>query len=220
MSTTLTTAVAEDTQSEAEVASDRVFTLPNIISFIRLLMVPVYLGLLVNDHRVAALTVFSIAAATDFLDGQIARRTHSVSKLGKLLDPAIDTILMFTGVLGVVAIGELPAWFAVIILLREAFLLIAGGVLLRKCGISIPVVYPGKVATTFLFTGFAGMMLGMPAITGLELCNISWLPGFNAEATTAWIWLIYLGLTLQIGVTVYYCVVAAGKLSAYLSNRE
>lgn len=183
-------------------------------------MVPAYLALLLNGYRLQALVVFSTAALTDFLDGQIARRTNSVSKLGKLMDPAIDTILMFTGVLGVVVIGALPVWFAVVVFIREAFLLISGGVLISKCGIAVPVVYPGKFATTFLFVGFAGMMLGSPLMGGLGLCDASWLPGFNHEAVAIWIWPAYLGLALQIGVTVYYCVVAAGKLSRYLSEGD
>lgn len=215
----MTAVITEDTATEVEEVTSKVLTLPNVVSFIRLLMVPAYLGLLFNGHRVAALVTFSVAAATDFLDGQIARRTHSVSKLGKLLDPAIDTILMFTGVLGVVLIGELPLWFAILIFAREAFLLIGGGILLRKCSITVPVIYPGKFATTFLFVGFAGMMLGAPLVPGLGLCDIGWLPGFNFDAVAAWVWLVYLGLAMQIGVTIYYCIVAAGKLSTYLSER-
>lgn len=191
-----------------EEVTDRICTVPNLISFIRLLLVPVYLILLFSGYDIAALVVFATAALTDFVDGQVARRTHSVSKLGKLLDPAIDTILMFTGVLGVVLIGRLPAWFAVLIVAREAFLLLGGGILLKRYAISVPVIYPGKFATTFLFAGFAGMLLNMPLVPGLGICDISWLPGFNSDLVAVWIWLLYIGLVLQIGVTVYYCVKA------------
>ena len=207
-----TEAVLADKDCEDDV-TDRILTVPNIISFIRLLMVPVYLVLLLNDMRIAALVVFGVAAATDFLDGQIARRTHCVSKLGKLLDPAVDTVLMFAGVLGVVLIGELPLWFAVFIIAREVFLLIGGLVLLTRFDIRVPVVYPGKVATTLLFFGFCGMMLGLPLVAGIPLTQIPWLPGLNQDPACIWIYFIYPGLLLQIGVTVYYCIVAAGKLS-------
>lgn len=197
-----------------EEVTDRILTLPNVISFLRLLLVPIYLWLLLSGFRVAALILFAVAAITDFLDGQIARRTHCVSKLGKLLDPAVDTVLMFTGILGVVLIGDLPAWFAVIIIAREAFLLIGGAILLTRFDIRVPVIYPGKVATTFLFFGFCGMMLGLPVVGGLPLCDIGWLPGFNGDAICVWVYLIYLGIILQIAVTIYYCVIAYRKLAA------
>lgn len=167
---------------------------------------PLYLWLLFSGYNIYALVVFSVAALTDCLDGQVARRTHSVSKLGRLLDPAIDTVLMFTGVLGVTLIGRLPAWFAVLIILREAFLLIGGGILIKTRGIRVAVVYPGKAATTFLFIGFAGMILNLPLVSGLGITDAWWLPGFNNDAVAVWIWFIYIGLILQIGVTFYYCV--------------
>lgn len=198
-----------------EEVSNKVLTVPNAISTIRLLLVPVYLCLLFAGYDIAALVLFSIAALTDCLDGQIARRTHQVSKLGKILDPAVDTILMFTGVLGVVMIGRLPAWFAVLVFAREIFLLIGGGILLKRYSIQVPVIYPGKVATTLLFVGFAGMILNMPIVPGLGLVNVDWLPGFDAAPCSIWIWAIYIGLILQIAVMVCYCIQAWGKLRAY-----
>lgn len=206
------TLTAADNGRDEEV-SDKILTAPNVISALRLLMVPIYLWLLFNGFDIAALVLFSVAALTDFVDGQVARRTHQVSRLGKLLDPAVDTVLMFTGVLGVVLIGRLPAWFAVLILAREAFLLIGGGILLKKFKITVPVIYPGKVATTLLFVGFAGMFLNAPLIPGLGLTDIGWLPGFNGDSCAVWVWFVYVGLALQIGVTVYYCCQAAKKLS-------
>lgn len=200
-------------QSE-EAVSNKILTVPNVISAVRLLLVPIYLWLLFTGHDIAALVLFSVAALTDCLDGQVARRTNQVSKLGKLLDPAVDTVLMFTGVLGVVIIGRLPVWFAVLIFAREIFLLVGGGILLKRFGVQVPVIYPGKAATTLLFIGFAGMILNMPLIPGLGLVPVGWLPGFNGDPCALWVWVIYVGLILQIAVTVYYCVQAWGKLSA------
>ena len=192
-------------KNEEYEASDKILTAPNVISFIRLLLVPIYLLLLYNGDRIWALVIFAIAAASDFVDGQVARRTNQVSKLGKLLDPAIDTVLMFTGIIGVVAIGALPVWFAIYIFAREAFLLIGGFILINRFNVRVPVIYPGKFATTFLFVGFAGMLLGVPVFDGIGLIDVPWLPGFNADAYIVWVWLIYLGIALQFGVTVYYC---------------
>lgn len=204
-----------ENRNEQYEASDKILTAPNVISFIRLLLVPFYLSLLFDGERVWALVVFVVAAASDFIDGQVARRTNQVSKLGKLLDPAIDTILMFTGVIGVVAIGDLPVWIAIYIIVREAFLLIGGAILISRYDVRVPVIYPGKFATTFLFTGFAGMFLGAPVLDGLGIVSVPWLPGFSNDAYIVWVWLIYLGITLQIIVTVYYC----WKAYVLLKNR-
>ena len=78
--------------------------------------------------------------------------------------------------------------------------------------IRVPVVYPGKFATTFLFIGFAGLLFNAPLIPGLGWCDISWLPGFNGEAVSWGIWFIYAGLILSLGVTIYYTVAAARAL--------
>lgn len=208
------TAMSHTAAQRTEEVTERILTAPNVISFARLCLVPVYLWLLAAGQNVAAVIVFAVAALTDFVDGQVARRTHSVSKLGKLLDPAVDTVLMVCGVLGACAIGQCPVWVAVIIFAREAFLVTGGAVLLKRFGISVPVVYPGKVATTLLFIGFAALLLGQPLIPGLSWTDVPWLPGFSGQSVCWGIWLVYAGLALQIGVTVFYCVRAWGLFQA------
>ena len=202
---------AESKRSDANV-SDRIFTVANVVTFIRLCMAPIALGFLLYGNDIVATVIFAMTALTDFLDGQIARRTNTVSKLGQLLDPAVDCVLMICGVVGLLAIGRLPAWVVIIILIRDVFLLVGGSILLRGFGIRIPVVYTGKVATTFLFVGIAGLMLNMPLIAGLGLCDISWLPGFNHDFCSWGIWFIYIGLCLGIFTTVYYICSGASEL--------
>ena len=85
---------------KTEAVTNRIFTIPNVISFIRLCMVPVYMVLLLNGYDLLATFMFALAAGTDWIDGQLARRTNCVSKLGQLLDPAVDRILMSCGVIG------------------------------------------------------------------------------------------------------------------------
>ena len=94
--------------------SNRIFTVPNLISFIRLCLVPVFLVLLFNGYDLMATFLFALAAGTDWVDGQIARRTNTVSKLGQLLDPAVDRILMIAGVAGLFLVGRLPLWLSLI----------------------------------------------------------------------------------------------------------
>lgn len=202
----------QTTQSRTEIVTNRVFTVANVISFLRLCLVPVFFVLLFNDQNIAATLVFAFAAATDFLDGQIARRTHTVSRLGQLLDPAIDRILMVSGVLGVFLMGRIPLWIIILVVARDAFLLIGGAVLIKRYHIRVPVIYPGKFATTFLFIGFAGLLLNMPLLPGLGLTDVSWLPGFNAQSCSWGIWFVYVGLVLAIITTIYYCVSAYKQL--------
>lgn len=210
---TLEGTVANKQQSQQDMeVTDRVLTAANVISFIRLLMAPVALGLLLSGQDIPAVVLFAVSAATDFVDGQVARRTHTVSKVGQLLDPAVDRLLMICGVIGLLAIGRLPAWIVVVVFARDAYLLIMGAWLLREYGIRVPVVYPGKVATTLLFVGLAGMMLNMPQIPGLGWCDFAWLPGFNSAMCSWGIWCVYLGLILALGTTVYYILVAHKRL--------
>ena len=205
-----------DGEEIPEQVTSEIFTAANVVSFVRLCLVPVYLWLLLSGFNLAATLVFAAAAASDFIDGQLARRTHTVSKLGQILDPAVDRILMITGVLGVFLVGRIPLWVIVVVVLRDAYLLIGGAWLLSRYRIRVPVVYPGKFATTFLFIGFAGLLFNAPLIPGLGWCDISWLPGFNGEAVSWGIWFIYAGLILSLGVTIYYTVAAARALAAEL----
>lgn len=213
--------MSEESQQNSggqEEVTDRVFTAANIITFIRLIMVPVSLGFLLSGNDIVATVLFALTAATDFLDGQVARRTHTVSKLGQLLDPAVDRLLMICAVVGLLAIGRLPVWIVIVVLARDAFLLIGGAWLLREHGIRVPVIYAGKVATTLMFVGLAGLMLNMPLVPGLGWCDFSWLPGFNSVPCSWGIWCIYLGLCIALFTTVYYVVTAYKKLKETLAK--
>ena len=201
------------TSADDEV-TDRILTIPNVISFVRLCMAPLYVVLLFGGHDIAAALVFAVAAGTDFVDGQIARRTHCVSKLGQLLDPAVDRILMITAVVSLLIIGRLPLWVVVLVLVRDLLLLGGGAYLMNSYRIRIPVIYPGKVATTFLFIGLAGLILNAPLVAGLGWVNVGWLPGFNTELSSWGIWPIYIGLVIGLFTTVYYVVQGARALSS------
>ncbi|MCI9261044.1 CDP-alcohol phosphatidyltransferase family protein [uncultured Adlercreutzia sp.] len=209
----------QTTPQAPEEVTSKIFTLANVVSFVRLCMVPVYLVLLLNGYNLAATLVFAASAFTDFLDGQIARRTHTVSRLGQILDPAVDRILMITGVLGVFLVGRIPLWVIIVVVVRDAYLLVGGGWLLSRFHIRVPVIYPGKFATTFLFVGFSGLLLNWPLIPGLGWCDFSWLPGFNGAPVSWGIWFIYAGLILSLGVTVYYSVAAAKALGRVLREK-
>lgn len=175
-------------------------------------MAPIALIVLLSGYDIPATIIFALTAATDFLDGQIARRTNTVSKLGQLLDPAVDRLLMICAVVGLMVTGRLPVWIVVVVLARDGLLLVGGAWLLKKHQIRVPVIYPGKFATTFLFVGLAGLMLNVPQVAGLDWCDFSWLPGFNSVSCSWGIWFIYLGLCLGVYTTIYYVVSALKRL--------
>ena len=197
---------------KTEAVTNRIFTIPNVISFIRLCMVPVYMVLLLNGYDLLATFMFALAAGTDWIDGQLARRTNCVSKLGQLLDPAVDRVLMSCGVIGLMLVGRLPIWIVVVVLGRDLMLLVGGAYLLKRYHERVAVIYPGKVATTFLFVGFAGLLLNMPLLGGLGWFDASWLPGFGSEACSWGIWFVYAGLVLGLFTTLYYLLAGYRKM--------
>ncbi|MDO4442910.1 MAG: CDP-alcohol phosphatidyltransferase family protein [Slackia sp.] len=204
---------------QQEQVTNRIFTLANIVSFIRLCMVPAYLVFLLEGHDILAAFMFALAASTDFVDGQLARRTHTVSRLGQLLDPAVDRILMIAGVVGLLLVGRLPLWIIVVVIARD-LLLLCGAAFLLRYKKRIAVVFPGKVATTLLFVGFAGLLLNFPIINGLGLCDAAWLPGFNAEQVSWGIWFVYAGLALALATTAVYIYRGWRALQEALKERK
>lgn len=203
---------SEEATIESVQVSDKIFTVPNVISFIRLCLVPVFFVLLMNGYNLAATLLYALAAGTDWVDGQIARRTNQVSRLGQLLDPAVDRILMISGVLGLFLVGRLPLWIILVVIVRDLFLLVGGACLIKRFRIRVAVVYPGKVATTLLFIGFAGLLLNWPLIPGLGVVDATWLPGFNADPCSWGIWFVYAGLVLALATTAYYIASALRQL--------
>lgn len=184
--------------------TNKVLTVPNVISFIRFCMIFLFLYLLFTGSNLAAFFVFAIAAGTDWVDGQIARRTNCVSKLGQLLDPFVDRLLMISGVVGLLFVGRLPAWIVILVVLRDVVMLAGGSYLMSRWHVRVPVIYLGKVATTCLYIGFAGILLDMPLLAGFGLVDVAWLPGFNAAMYPVWFWFVYVGLVLCVGTTCHY----------------
>ena len=196
---------APDVKPDTQVSND-IITIPNIITFIRLCFIPVFLVLLIQGRDLAAAIVFGATAATDFLDGMIARKTNSVSRLGQLLDPATDRLLMIAAVIGLLIVGRLPLWIILLVLARDLLLLAGGYYLIKRWKVRVAVLFLGKIATTFLFFGCAFLLLNAPLVPGLGWCDFTWLPGFNNQLCCWSIWLVYIGLVLALVTTVYYCV--------------
>lgn len=185
--------------------SSQIFTIANVITFCRLGLTIAFLVLFAGGHhRTAALVCYVVAATTDFLDGQVARRTQTVSWLGKIMDPIMDRVLLFTGVMGLLIVGDLPLWVPVFVIGRDAYLAVGGLILQHFRRRPIDVVYVGKAATALLMFGFCDLLLGLPVVEGLGLVDVSWLPGLNCNAAALGIFFVYLGIICSLVTAVVY----------------
>ena len=165
------------TEHGSEEAVDRILTVPNVITVVRLCLLPVFLWLLfARDDRANAAWLLAALGTTDFLDGYIARHFHQVSELGKVLDPVADRLLLFVGVGGILLDGSVPTWFAVAVLVREA--LVTGATLaLAALGTRrIDVTWFGKAGTF-------GLMIAFPLFLAAE-STLGWA---DQAETFAWI---------------------------------
>lgn len=127
--------------------SSRIVTIPNILSFLRLLLIPVFLVLLVLGHFGWALLLIAVSAITDFVDGYVARHFNQVSRLGQLLDPAVDRLFILSTLLGLGWVDVLPWWLVGVIIARDVLLLILGVVLANHRFGPLPVHHLGKMGT-------------------------------------------------------------------------
>lgn len=134
-------------------------TLPNVLSSIRLALVPVFLLLLVNSKFTTALIVLALAGITDYLDGYFARRLNQVTRLGQLLDPAADRLYIFSTLVGLALTGLIPAWLAIAIIARDVMLLVVYPVLATYGYGPLPVHYLGKAGTFALLYAFPLLMM-------------------------------------------------------------
>jgi cardiolipin synthase len=138
-----------------EAGVDRIWTVPNVITFARLLCLPIFLYLLFGqENRVGAAALLAMLGITDFLDGYIARRFNQVSTLGKVLDPVADRLLFVVGAGGILVDGSVPVWFAVVVLVREIVVSAAVIVLAGLGAKRIDVSWYGKAGTFFLMIAF------------------------------------------------------------------
>jgi cardiolipin synthase (CMP-forming) len=134
---------------------DRVLTVPNVISVVRLLCIPVFLWLLFGrDDRLVAGVLLGALGATDWVDGYVARHWGQVSTLGKVLDPVADRVLLLTAVVAILVDGSAPAWVGWLALAREAVVSLAVLALAALGARRIDVQWVGKAGTFALMFAF------------------------------------------------------------------
>lgn len=137
---------------------DRVATVPNLLSLVRILLIPLFVFLIVHrGTELAGLLLLGAVSSTDWIDGYIARRTGQVSNLGKLLDPVADRLALGAAIVAFVLRDAVPLWVALLILVRDAVILVAGIALLLRFRARIDVRWIGKAGTF-------GLMWAVPAL--------------------------------------------------------
>lgn len=179
------------------VASRRVLTVPNALSGIRILLIPAFVVLITDpDTRLGGFLLLAAVVSTDWVDGYVARRTGQVTEIGKLLDPLADRLAMAAALITFVATDLLPLWAALVILVRDAVVLLAAVWLALSGGPRIDVRPIGKYAT---FT----LMWGLPLIAW----GNGGLPADDLARVLGWVW-------FPVGAIEYYAaaVIYAGDL--------
>jgi len=151
--------------------SDRVLTVPNGLSLLRILLIPVFVALILrHGDEEAGLGLLAGVVATDWVDGYIARHTNRISKVGEILDPVADRLAILAALAALLARGAFPLWAALLVIVRDGAILAAGGVVLWRWRTRIDVRWLGKVATFALMCGIPlvawgnfGLLLHQPA---------------------------------------------------------
>lgn len=146
---------------ESAPGSDAILTIPNVLSLIRIALIPVFCYLIVHEPTTAwGIVLFGVVVATDWVDGLVARRTGQVSELGKVLDPVADRLAIAAGLIALVIRGAFPLWAALLILVRDVAVLVGGALLAAGRHVRVDVRWIGKVATFSLMTAIAWIAWG------------------------------------------------------------
>jgi cardiolipin synthase (CMP-forming) len=188
---------------EGQAASDRILTVPNLLSLARIAVLPVVFLDLVNGRLLRALVLLLVFASTDWFDGYLARRLDQITRLGTLLDPISDRILFVVVGVGFVLSDLLPLWALVVLLVRDIGVMVVGGAMLLGGARPPAVTRIGKLATFGLMTAFPLFLVA--AILGEG-------PSDPQPLVQALAWVTYL-----VNTALYY--LAAGQYAWEIARR-
>jgi cardiolipin synthase len=179
---------------ETEVQTDRVWTIPNILTFLRLLGIPLFLWLvLVPESDVWAAFVLVVSGVTDYLDGVVARATGQISRLGQLLDPIVDRMFTLATLVGLLLRGIVPVWLVIVLVSRDVVLAVVMALLKRRGITGLPVHFLGKAATFNLLFAFPLLLLGAGTTWAADLCRaLGWAFAIWGTALYWWAGILYL----------------------------
>ncbi len=160
--------------------SEKVLTVPNLLSALRLLLVPVFLWLILIDQNLLAFAVLAFSSFTDWLDGYLARKLNQMSRLGQLLDPAADRLFILASLLGLAITNQVPWWLVIVIVSRDLLLFFTLPFLAQIGYGPLPVNYTGKAGTFALLYAFPLLLLPqvLPESYAVVVYPIAWAFAF------------------------------------------
>jgi cardiolipin synthase len=179
-------------------SGERIVTIPNAISLVRLLGVPVFVWLiLVPQADILAFALLTLAGVSDWVDGYLARRLNQQSTVGALLDPLADRLYIIATICALAIRGIIPWWLVGIIIARDLLLILLLPALRRVGRVALPVTYVGKAGTFALLWGFPLLLLsGVEGPAGQVLGAAGWAFALWGTALYWWAGVRYLQDTL------------------------
>jgi cardiolipin synthase (CMP-forming) len=195
------------------VPGTRILTVPNALSLLRLLGVPLFLWLILGPEADGwALVVLMVSGFSDWLDGYLARSWHQTSRIGQLLDPAVDRLYILAAVIGLTLRDIIPLPFALLLLARDVVLAFSLPVLQRYGYGPLPVHFLGKAATFCLLYAFPLLLLGDGTGVLHELAYVfGWAFAIWGTALYWWAGLLYLAQVRRLVVTIRQSAPSAGR---------
>ena len=200
--------VERATDEPAEGVFDRLWTVPNLFTLLRLLCLPLFLYLLfVQENRAGAAWLLAGLGSTDWIDGYIARRFDQGSEFGKIFDPTVDRLFFFVAVIAIIIDGSIPVWFAVAVLVREV---LVGGMIafstlflhMQRFGVT----WLGKCATFLLMGAVPSFLIGSTDVWEAPFFAVlAWVLGIPGLVLSYWTGIAYIPL-VRSGI-------AAGRVS-------
>ena len=180
-----------------------IWNLPNILTMLRLVLIPVFAGLFLAGYEKWALAVFIIASITDYLDGYLARKNNQITAFGKLMDPLADKLMVCTALLGQGLSGVFP-WPAILIVMTKEVVMIIGGIYMLQNGI---VVYSNILGKAAQFSFIAALILS------------SWHKEFVAASLPLDRIILWIAVALALVALVDYALDAVKKLKAHRAGK-
>jgi cardiolipin synthase len=170
---------------EIPLGEDRLLTLPNLVTLLRLFCIPLFLWMLFGrDLRWQSAILLALLGATDWVDGYLARHLHQVSNFGKMFDPTVDRLLMIFGVGSIIVIGAVPLWFGLLVIAREVVMSIYVVAITAMGARRMDVTFIGKTGTFLQMVAFPMFLIASDATlsdAARDVCSaVAWacgLPG-------------------------------------------
>jgi cardiolipin synthase len=173
---------------------DRILTIPNLISFARIIGVAVFWWALIGaDNVILAAWLIFVIGWTDWVDGYLARRLDQVSSLGKALDPVADRLMIGSAVVGGLIVAVVPAWVGVPLLVREVLMAVVTLVVMARGGGTLTVRPAGKLATFLLYGSIPAFYLTAAGFLPDLMRPTAWVTGVAGLALYWYVAALYLG---------------------------